>query len=63
MKIHEYSVNHDAKWLIGVCRLMITSSEIAKNLEYDKGWNEALHRVIAIIEDGMIPHEDKGENK
>ena len=63
MKIHEYSVNHDAKWLIGVCRLMITSSEIAKNLEYDKGWNEALKRIITNIEDGMIPPEDKGVNK
>lgn len=54
-RIHEYNVNHTAEWLRDVCSLMRTSSEIARKSPYDMGWNEALSRVIGIIEDGMIP--------
>ena len=58
-KIHEYNINHDAQWLRDVCSLMRTSSEIAKKNDFDKGWNDALTRVIGIIEDGMIPPKDE----
>ena len=60
--LFEYNVNHDAEWLASVCRRMTTSSEIAKNNDYDKGWNKALHSVIEIIESSMIPPSGK-ENK
>lgn len=59
MKLYEYDESHDAKWLRSVCRLMVTESEIAREMEYDRGWNEALHRIIDVIERGMIPPKEK----
>lgn len=56
--LYEYNVNHDAEWLASVCRRMITSSEIAKHNDYDKGWNKALHSIIDIIEGSMIPPQE-----
>lgn len=56
--LYKYNVNHDAEWLASVCRRMTTSSEIARNSDYDKGWNKALHSVIDIIEGSMIPPKE-----
>lgn len=58
-KMHEYNVNHNAEWLRDVCSLMRTDSEIARRNDFDKGWNDALTRVIGLIEDGMIPPEKR----
>lgn len=57
--IYQYNVNHDAEWLAGVCRSMITPFGKAKDREFERGWDRCLHCVITIIEECMIPPESE----
>ena len=49
-EILTYNVNHTPAWLADTCQLMISPEKD----ERTKGWNDALRRVIRIIEHGMI---------